>query len=177
MGLTIAGVIWAFLFEDGTKLRDSSALCLFWSWYNIVVLTIACIVCIEQPRYRSSERLSAVETAILDIDGLAYVVRVIDVSLGGARLAGAPPAKPGTAITVTLGGQPCLAASFASAKAISSSASMTRRHASEAHPLGLLGPVRRRRGQHRAAPDRWRRPRAGHALRLPSSAALQRHGR
>ncbi len=58
LGLTIAGVVWAFLLEDGTKLRDSSALCLFWSWYNIVVLTIACLVCIEQPRYRSAERLA-----------------------------------------------------------------------------------------------------------------------
>ena len=35
LGLTIVGVVWAFLIEDGTKLRDSSALCLFWSWYNI----------------------------------------------------------------------------------------------------------------------------------------------
>ncbi len=59
LGLTIVGVVWAFLIEDGTKLRDSSALCLFWSWYNMIVLTIACMVCIEQPRYRSTERLAA----------------------------------------------------------------------------------------------------------------------
>ena len=104
LALTLAGVIWAFLFEDGSKLRDSSALCLFWSWYNIVILTIACVVCVEQPRLRASERLSAGEIAMLDVDGRAYVTRVIDVSLGGARLAGAPPAKPGTAITVTLDG-------------------------------------------------------------------------
>ena len=36
LALTIAGVVWAFLLEDGSKLRDSSALCLFWSWYNIL---------------------------------------------------------------------------------------------------------------------------------------------
>ncbi len=84
LALTLAGVIWAFLFEDGSKLRDSSALCLFWSWYNIVILTIACVVCVEQPRLRASERLSAGEIAMLDVDGRAYVTRVIDVSLGGA---------------------------------------------------------------------------------------------
>ena len=39
LGLTIGGVVWAFLIEDGTKLRNSSALCLFWSWYNMIVLT------------------------------------------------------------------------------------------------------------------------------------------
>ena len=39
LALTVAGVVWAFVLEDGNKLRDSSALCLFWSWYNILVLT------------------------------------------------------------------------------------------------------------------------------------------
>jgi cellulose synthase (UDP-forming) len=102
--LTLAGVIWAFMFEDGSKLRDSSALCLFWSWYNIVILTVACIVCVEQPRLRASERLAAGETAIVHADGHAHAMRVIDVSLGGARLAGASPVAPGTRITVTLGG-------------------------------------------------------------------------
>jgi cellulose synthase (UDP-forming) len=56
LAMTLAGVIWAFLIEDGTKLRDS-ALCLLWSWYNIVVLALACLMCVEQPRLRSSERL------------------------------------------------------------------------------------------------------------------------
>lgn len=102
--LTIAGLIWAFLLEDGSKLRDSAALCLFWSWYNIVVLTIACIVCVEQPRLRASERLSALGTAMLTIDGREMTARVLDVSLGGAKLAGTPPARPGTTVTLTLDG-------------------------------------------------------------------------
>ena len=104
LALTIGGLIWAFIFEDGSKLRDSAALCLFWSWYNIVVLTIACVVCVEQPRLRASERLSALGTALLEIDGREMTARVLDVSLGGARLAGAPPAKAGTTVTVTLDG-------------------------------------------------------------------------
>ena len=103
LALTLAGVIWAFLFEDGSKLRDSSALCLFWSWYNIVILTVACIVCVEQPRLRASERLAAGETAIVHADGHAHAMRIVDVSLGGARLAGELPAQTGSTITVTLG--------------------------------------------------------------------------
>jgi cellulose synthase (UDP-forming) len=86
LALTIGGLVWAFLIEDGNKLRDSAALCLFWSWYNIIVLTIACIVCIEQPRLRASERLGARGTALLDVDGDVSEARVLDVSLGGARL-------------------------------------------------------------------------------------------
>ncbi|MFN3744332.1 MAG: glycosyltransferase [Hyphomicrobiaceae bacterium] len=104
LALTIAGLIWAFIFEDGHKLRDSAALCLFWSWYNIVVLTIACIVCIEQPRLRASERLSARGMALIDVDGNLAEARVLDVSLGGARLAGPSPAPVGTGVTVVLDG-------------------------------------------------------------------------
>ena len=35
---------------------------LFWCWYNIVVLTILCFVCVEQPRYRGAERFAMCST-------------------------------------------------------------------------------------------------------------------
>jgi cellulose synthase (UDP-forming) len=104
LGLTMAGVVWAFLLEDGTKLRDSSALCLFWSWYNMIVLTIACMVCIEQPRYRSAERLAAADEAIVQHAGSASPHRVLDISLGGARLEGTIAAGPGSEIALGLAG-------------------------------------------------------------------------
>jgi cellulose synthase (UDP-forming) len=101
LGLTVAGVIWAFLFEDGSKLRDSSALCLFWSWYNIVVLTIACMVCVEQPRLRSAERLTAVDTGLVYAGEAATAHRILDISLGGARLLGL--ARVGAGASVQFG--------------------------------------------------------------------------
>jgi cellulose synthase (UDP-forming) len=102
--LTIGGVVWAFLLEDGSKLRDSSALCLFWSWYNILVLALACLVCVEQPRLRSSDRLPVHDrSAIVDIGGRASAYRMLDISLGGARFAGAPPAGPGAIVMIGLG--------------------------------------------------------------------------
>ena len=104
LGLTIVGVIWAFLLEDGTKLRDSSALCLFWSWYNMVVLTMACLVCIEQPRYRSAERLAATDDALVQTGEATTPHRVLDVSLGGARLQGTVAAEPGSEVLVALDG-------------------------------------------------------------------------
>jgi len=104
LALTIGGLVWAFVFEDGSKLRDSAALCLFWSWYNIVVLTIACVVCIEQPRLRASERLGARGTALIDVDGEFSETRVLDVSLGGARLAGTSTAIEGKSVTLVLDG-------------------------------------------------------------------------
>jgi cellulose synthase (UDP-forming) len=104
LGLTIVGVVWAFLLEDGTKLRDSSALCLFWAWYNMIVLTMACLVCIEQPRYRSAERLTAVDEALVQTADATTPHRVLDVSLGGARLGGSVLAEPGAEILVALDG-------------------------------------------------------------------------
>ena len=104
LALTITGVVWAFLLEDGTKLRDSSALCLFWSWYNMVVLTMACLVCIEQPRYRSDERLTAGDDALVQTSAAASPHKVLDVSLGGARLAGTLAADVGSEVTVVLAG-------------------------------------------------------------------------
>jgi cellulose synthase (UDP-forming) len=103
-GLTVAGVIWAFVFEDGTKLRDSSALCLFWSWYNIVVLTIACMVCVEQPRLRSAERLAAADTATVHAGEAASAHRILDISLGGARLLGSPGLEPGARVEFAIAG-------------------------------------------------------------------------
>jgi cellulose synthase (UDP-forming) len=104
LGLTIVGVVWAFLLEDGTKLRDSSALCLFWSWYNLVVLTMACLVCIEQPRYRSTERLAATDDALVQTEEATTPHRVLDVSLGGARLQGNISAPQGAEVLIALEG-------------------------------------------------------------------------
>jgi cellulose synthase/poly-beta-1,6-N-acetylglucosamine synthase-like glycosyltransferase len=104
LGLTIAGVLWAFLLQDGTKLRDSSALCLFWSWYNIVVLTIACLVCIEQPRYRSAERLATGDAVLVHGGMGASAHRLLDISLGGARLDGAYGGEEGDWVVVDFAG-------------------------------------------------------------------------
>jgi cellulose synthase (UDP-forming) len=104
LGLTIAGVIWAFFFEDGTKLRDSSALCLFWSWYNIVILTIACIVCIEEPRLRTAERVTADDHADVSYGDATQRFAVRDISTSGILLAGVAPGALGSSMTVSVAG-------------------------------------------------------------------------
>jgi len=101
--LTLAGVVWAFFVEDASRLRDSSALCLFWSWYNIVILTVACMVCIEQPRYRTAERLKSTERGELRIGDHRAHFPVLDLSLTGARFAGIAPATTGTEVTFAIG--------------------------------------------------------------------------
>ena len=38
--LAIVSVIWAFVLNGGWSLGESSSIALFWSWYNIVILTV-----------------------------------------------------------------------------------------------------------------------------------------
>ena len=59
LGLTIVAVISAFGLNGGWSLQESSSIALFWSWYNILLLTLTCLVCIEQPRKRKAERLQS----------------------------------------------------------------------------------------------------------------------
>jgi hypothetical protein len=70
----------------------------------MIVLTIACMVCIEQPRYRSTERLAAGGEATIIAGATASLHRVLDLSLGGARLLGSPHAAAGSEITVAFEG-------------------------------------------------------------------------
>jgi cellulose synthase (UDP-forming) len=60
----------------------------FWSLFNIAVLVIACVVCIELPKRRAQERFQSDETATLRLsNGMQTACEVRDISLGGANLA------------------------------------------------------------------------------------------
>jgi hypothetical protein len=54
LGLTVLGILWTFVLNPSRPLADSSSMALFWSWYNILVLGLACYVCVEQPRGETS---------------------------------------------------------------------------------------------------------------------------
>ena len=82
----------------------SQPLALFWSWYNIVLLSVACIVCIEQPRLqRKAERLRGARPVTLTIGTQTHVYETADISLGGMRILGLVRAEPGTVVGVQLG--------------------------------------------------------------------------
>jgi cellulose synthase/poly-beta-1,6-N-acetylglucosamine synthase-like glycosyltransferase len=96
--LTVAGVVTAFIIDDGRSLQESSALALFWSWYNIVLLTIACMVCVEQPRKRKAERMEAHEQIVLMLAGVVHTFPILDISRSGMRLAGCAPGPQGSQV-------------------------------------------------------------------------------
>ena len=101
--LTIAGVCYAFVLDPNRDLLQSASLPLFWSWYNIVILALACLVCIEQPRFRKSERFNGGDRARLIVDGREMTFAIEDISTGGMRLGGRAPVAVGEEATLALG--------------------------------------------------------------------------
>jgi cellulose synthase (UDP-forming) len=63
---------------------DSSRLCLYWSLYSIVSLSIAMMLCVEVPRRRQDERFRVGDRVELVGAGPAIL---LDVSVHGARIA------------------------------------------------------------------------------------------
>lgn len=96
---TLGGLGWRVLMGPlpGTP-PDIEAMNLFWSLYNCLVLFIACMICVEQPRFRSEERFIADEqVTLIDSGGTCWPGRMRDISIVGARLemeASPPLAEP-----------------------------------------------------------------------------------
>jgi cellulose synthase (UDP-forming) len=100
LGLTVASVLWAFAVDDSRPLAAASGMALVWSWYNIILLTLACFVCIEVSQRRGGERFSSGELAILTAGGETLYLRASDISVSGMRLIGKAPAPVGTSIAI-----------------------------------------------------------------------------
>ncbi|AMJ63875.1 glycosyltransferase [Bosea sp. PAMC 26642] len=104
IALTLAGLIYAFAIHVRGDSLTSGGLAFAWSWYNLIILTIVCFVCIEQPRRRKAERFETDEAILVDINGRTLMMRLVDISITGARLKGDIPAPLGTVLTCTIRG-------------------------------------------------------------------------
>lgn len=102
LALTLAGIMHAF---GGNKtLQDSSIVALYWSWYNILILIAAIMVCVEKPRFRRNERLKSGNQVSLTVGSQTHMFQTADVSVGGMRLLGQIHVPIGTPVTVELDG-------------------------------------------------------------------------
>lgn len=100
---TLGGIAISFIFDPNRPLQDSAIVALYWSWYNIAVLIAAIGVCVERPRYRTGERLRATGAVWLGVDGTWQGYTMVDISVSGILVKGAPPAPIGTKIEVQIG--------------------------------------------------------------------------
>jgi cellulose synthase (UDP-forming) len=101
--ITILGIAKVFAFDNADLIEDGGALNLFWAWYNLLVLTICCLVCVEQPRRRLDERFATRENVLIKIGDQVRVYQVTDISAGGMRLAGEISDPLGTPATLIMG--------------------------------------------------------------------------
>ncbi|MEP6564903.1 MAG: glycosyltransferase [Mesorhizobium sp.] len=102
LALTILGVVVSF--GGNGSLQDSSAVALYWCWYNVVILLSAIAVCIERPRVRRNERLRGAQPVTLTIGSQTLIYVTADVSVGGMRILGNIRAPVGTAVSVHVAG-------------------------------------------------------------------------
>jgi cellulose synthase (UDP-forming) len=103
LALTIVSVFAAFIWNGGWSLQDSSSIALFWSWYNILILTVTCLVCIEQPRKRKAERLRSGERVGVRSNGRIEWQPILDISTSGLRIEGRAPAAAGQTVALQVG--------------------------------------------------------------------------
>jgi len=101
--LTVGGILWAFVIDDTRALADASGMALVWSWYNILLLVLACFVAIEASDRRGDERFTVNRFGVVSTPSGARRFLISDISISGMRLVGAPPAKPGYPIRVQYG--------------------------------------------------------------------------
>ena len=87
---------------------DTEVMNLFWSIYNCLVLFIACMICVERPRFRQEERFIADEFAQLRLPekALPISVRLHDISVTGCRIDLADSEtslRPGDNVRISIG--------------------------------------------------------------------------
>jgi len=100
-GITVLGLVKVFAFDNSDLIEDGGAINLFWAWYNLLVLAICCVVCIEQPRRRQDERFPTREKVVIKVGTQPRVYDVRDISASGMRLTGDilyPVGSPATLI-------------------------------------------------------------------------------
>ena len=102
--LTMLGIASAFLVDQSRPLAESSAMALFWSWYNMIVLTLCCYVCHEQQQRRAGQRFEVCVPVRLAAEGRELACQASDVSVSGMHLLGVRPLPVGTPVSVRFAG-------------------------------------------------------------------------
>jgi cellulose synthase (UDP-forming) len=83
---TFLGMMYSMLDYSSLSGGAGYSVNVFWSLFNMMILTICCMVCVEFPKMRRFERFLSGENATLDIQGNKVNCIVRDISLGGAKI-------------------------------------------------------------------------------------------
>jgi cellulose synthase (UDP-forming) len=100
LALTLGAILYAS-YGPYSPRQDVSALLLFWGYYNMLVLAVAIIACVELPRSRD-QRFSSNEVGYLQSGQSRTACQLIDLGLSGATIAGRAPAEVGANLLLEL---------------------------------------------------------------------------
>jgi cellulose synthase (UDP-forming) len=105
-GMTIVGMLYASLADYAPERQSAgaTAIILFWSFYNIVVLLLAMAACIELPRYRREERLLTSEPVHCWTSAGPFTAPLVDISVSGASILAPAPGNDGDAVMLRING-------------------------------------------------------------------------
>jgi cellulose synthase (UDP-forming) len=106
-GLTVLGLTLPVFVDAGfthtATAGDGIRIVLFWSVYNLTVLAVAMLACIERPRANRPLR-SPIELALLSVNGREFRSWVLDLGVDQARVRGPYGLAGGEKGTIELGG-------------------------------------------------------------------------
>jgi cellulose synthase (UDP-forming) len=99
LALTLGATLYA---TRGTyPTPEGGAIFLFWSYYNMLLLAVTAITCVELPRARD-QRFSSNEVGYLQTGHSRRTCQLIDLGLSGASIAGQAPAEVGVNLLLEL---------------------------------------------------------------------------
>ena len=99
---SILALLWVFYVNNGASEIRYSSPALAWIWYNLVVLSVLCFVCVERPRKRTAERFASRELVSVKMPDRTQLMQLADFSITGARIFGASPRALGETIELEL---------------------------------------------------------------------------
>lgn len=103
--ITLLSIAYAFILNLHGESIAYGGLALAWSLYNGVILAIVCFICIEQPRRRKTERFPRDESVLIHVGGASRLVRMVDISITGARFFDPAPPPVRTILNCNVYGQ------------------------------------------------------------------------
>ncbi len=103
MVVTFLAIGWHFHVEGRTRPTAYGGLAFVWCWFNLVLLSVLGAIAVERPRHRRAERRAARGEIIARFADRVEICKLVDISLGGFRLASAAKPKPGEPLTVNFG--------------------------------------------------------------------------
>jgi len=99
MALTLGAIVYAT--HGPYSSQEGGEVFLFWAYYNMLLLAVAMIACVELPRPRD-QRFASNEVGTLQIGPNRTPCQLVDLGLRGATIAGRTPAGVGANLLLDL---------------------------------------------------------------------------